>query len=477
MVNPTPTIAIGGQFMSCATATDEDGRKVFPLNGSTLVGDMTIEWGRSDMWTQPQPSVLTFTIWEAEPNWLRRIAAQTQMRLATAVLYTREGNTNPGDRYIFQGFTTNVDVKASRQRTPVGMVDGWMVRIQAADRTAFLGNVPWNPMELPEEQMIQRAVRIRNQAAGVGIRQFYFEDHFKTGQVKPLDVKGKTVLDTVNGMYSSFADQYYYEPNRNVVNRIPTGGAYAYVYMMMGVSTDKSVVRLYPFDFPETSGKEDPIDQIPYKGATMGACDLTAELALSSSMIQSITTISCKWYDKPNGYREWTTNVKVKDVVPEALLQFESWYNDGTIIDPIIEDVKRLVTGDAAQPMHPRVRWDTSKTGDIIGWRTFESLTLPAQTLRFITLTGDPFAVALNMMPTWQPSGGTITYGRGKWDITVDLAPSGLKVAPDHSPVTADTIDRTITLGGDNPRHLDPSISSYDMYFVSTRYPNLYAMN
>lgn len=478
MVNPTPTIILDGSILSCAVDHDDVGRPVLSTDHGTLIGDLTIDWGRDDQWTQPEPSVLTFTMWEAQPGeWLDRVMQRRAMRLPTAIIYTR-GGTDPGDRYIFQGFTTNVDVTESTQMTKNGPTKGWLVQVQASDRTGFLGQVNWYSGELPEERMDQRAVRIRNQAAAVGIRQMYFEDRFRAGAVKPVKVTDKTVLDTLNDMYKSFADQYYYEPNRNVVNRIPTGSQWGNYTLHFGRSDTDNAVRLYPPYWTDPTGQEDPIDRVAYPGAYIGACDVAGKIALSANMIQDITVISCKWFNKPGG-SDITTNVVAKDSQPPARLEFESWYNDGVYVDPVIESVRLMVNGDGARPTHPQIRWDTTQTGDIPDWPTFESLTLPAQTIRMVVLAGSPFSAATGNAPVWHPSGGVVRYGAGRWDITMNLAPTSMPLGADYQPVTCATVNQSIVLGPDAglPRHLDKSITSFDLYYVSITEPGLYLYN
>lgn len=469
MVNPIPTIVIDGQYLSCLSEFTDDGTAVLADDRPTLVGDFTIDWGRDDQWTQPEPSVLTFTLWEPQPGtWLNRIITQKAMRLPTAIIYTRGGPSDrAGDRYIFQGFTTNVDIVQSTQKTAAGPTAGWLVTVQASDRTGFLGQVNWYSGELPEERMDQRAVRIRNQGAGVGIRQMYFEERFRAGQVKPVQVTDKTVLDTLNEMYKSFADQYYYEPHRNVVNRIPAGSRWGAYALRLGRSSTDNAIRLYPPRWTDPTGQEAEIDRQPYPAGYIGGGDVTGDIALSANTIQDITVITCKWFNKPGG-KDHTTDVTVRNTFPVSRLEFDSWYNDGVYIDPVIEDVRYMVTGDGARPTHPQIHWDTKRTGDIPDWQTFESLTLPAQTIRMVTLAGSPFSAATGYAPVWHPAGGIIRYGGGRWDITLNLAPTSMPLPTNHTPVTCADIDQSIKLGPDDdiPRHLDKSVTPFDIYYV-----------
>lgn len=473
MPNPIPTLIVDGAFQSCETEVDTRGRTVFSLDHPTLLGDLTLDWGREDQWTQPDPTVLSFQLWEPWPGtWLQKIKERRAMRRGVLLVYRHEGD-NPGDRILFQGFTTNVDVTQSVQNTTAGPTMGWLVRIQASDRAGFLGQINWgNSPALPEERMDQRAEKIKNQAASLGIRQMYFEPRFRAGTVKSVEVKDKSVLDMMNELYESFADQWCYNPARNTVNRIPTGSTWQPYALKLGKTSADGRIRLYPPAWADPAGGEDPIDKQTYPPAFIGACQVQGEVALASSTVQDITHISCKWWDKPSGGHDWTTNVTVRNESPPARLEFSSWFVDGQYIDPIIEDVRKMVVGDGARPMHPQVRWDTSKTGDVPDWATFESLTLPAQTVRMMVLAGSPFTNATGHPPVWHPAGGLIRYSAGRWDFTVNLSPTSMTLPAGHTPITANNIDKRITLDDPNGWRFDHSISANDLYYVGD--PNVY---
>lgn len=474
MVNPTPAIWLDGALLKCAAATDPvTGAPVFDADDATLIDTLAIRWGRADVWTQPEPAVVTFALWEAQSTWLGKIIAQTALRRAVLVSFARGAG---GDRTIFQGFTTNVDVVAESRRTPRGMTPGWRVQIQASDRAGFIGQESWGPQTLPEESMQSRAVRIRNQAASTGIRQFYFEDRFRAGIVQPRDVTDETVLDTMAGMYQSFADQWCYNPARNTINRIPGGSNWAPYYLRLGVSDTDTAVRLYPPVWGDPTGKEDPIDEAGYPTAYIGACDVAGPIALSASMIQDITHITCHWFDKPNG-KDWSTTLVVRDQTPRARLEFDSWYNDGVYVDPILADVMNTVTKDGARPTHPEIVWDCARAGDVPDWLTFESLSLPCQTVRMVTLAGSPFTAGLGLPPVWHPCGGEVAYVRGRWRFTLNLAPTTMPLPADFAPVTFANLPASIALSDESVWHLDRSVTSYDLGFVPNADALLYAFN
>ncbi|MGS7761428.1 hypothetical protein ACVMLG_22105, partial [Escherichia coli] len=472
MVNPTPVIALDGEFVRCDTET-RNGATVFSSTRPTLVGELKYVWGRSDVWTQPEPTVLTFTMFDPTGAWLARVRDRQAIGRGVLVWVDRTGR-RPGVRYLFQGFTTDVDVSRWRHNTTDGPVNGYRVQVQAVDRSGWLGNISFDAGDAPEETMQLRAVRIRNQATagGAGIREFYFEDRFKDGQTRPVTVTDKTVLEMTNEMYQSFADQWTYNPHRNVITRIVSGSLFGAYSLTLGVPFDdpRKKIGIYPPTWTDPTGQQSPIDQEGYPGAYIGGCDVLAEVALSASTLTDITHIVCQWKDKPNGYRDWVTTVTARDATPRRLLKFDSWYNNGTFVDPVIEDVRRLVTGEATKPAHPRITWDTRRTNEIAGWDTFESLTLPAGTIRQVVVAASPFTVDMQLAPVWHPAGGEVIYENGYWRIGIDLAPSSYVFPSGFTPVTfgefADKGWRYADYTKAETYSLDNSVTYYDLSYV-----------
>lgn len=472
MVNPIPVIALDGEFIRCDTET-LNGSPVFSPTRPTLVGTMRYVWGRADVWTQPEPTVLTFTMFDPTGQWLARVRDREAIGRPLAVWFDR-GGAKPGVRYLFQGFTTDVDVSRWRHRTTSGPVNGWRVQVQAVDRAGWLGNVSWDAGDAPEETMQLRAVRIRDRAnlGGAGIRQFYFEERFKDGPVRPVTVTDKTVLDMTNEMYSTFADQWSYNPHRNTINRIVSGSNFGAYALKLAVVRDdpRKKLGIYPPGWIDPTGKEQAIDQEVYPAAYIGGCDVLAENALAASTLTDITHIVCQWKDKPNGYRDWVTTVVARDTTPRRMLKFDSWYNDGIYVDPVMADVRTMVTGEGVKPMHPRITWDTKRTNEIPGWDTFESLTLPAGTIRQVVVAASPFTADLGYAPVWHPAGGEVEYEAGHWRIAIDLAPSTWAPPSGFTPVTWGEFaakgwgyaDYPLTAG----HSLDNSVTYYDLQYV-----------
>lgn len=474
MVNPVPGILLDGQWINCVVGgITADGRGVFASDKPTLVGEMVIDWGRQDIWTQPDPAVLTFTFWEPQgltSPWVSKVLQRNALRKGCRVTYTRGGTVYPGDVNIFDGFTSNLDVvPATRPTLGNDRTPGWLVTVQAVDRSGVIGQENWGSGILPEQNAQSRAVEIRNRASPAGVRQVYFESRFVTGIVRAIDVTDVSVIDTLNEFYKCFGDQWTYNPQRNVIIRIPGGSNFAAYSLDWGISPGDRRVRIYPPMWVDPTGAEAPIDTRAYPAGYIGAHQVTADITWSAEMGNDITHIQVKWWQKTTDTTEVTVRT-VRDQLPRSRLSLESWFVSASWITTILDDLQATVEKDGRIPVHPRITWDTAKHGHIPDWPTFESLTQPCQTVRMVTLAGSPYAAESGAPPVWHPCGGRIRYGAGEWRLDLDLAPTTMPLPSGFTPVTFNTLPANMYVGpnGHNGYYMDPSISHYDLRFVSS---------
>lgn len=488
MVNPVPVIWCDSVALSCAPDTDADGNPVFYDDRETLIGRATITWGRTRIFEQPRPSVLTWQLWQpdtiAGETWFQKVtdySSDGSAGLPVNMMWNRPVTPNSGDKSIFAGYTTNVDVHEEYRRTKRGMTRGWRVQLQAADRSAFLGNVPWGDNAsgpatwdwAAGETMVTRAVRIRNQQLSpVGIAQIYFEDGYAPYVTRAISVKDKTVLDSVNELYNSCGQQYSYNPNSNVLKRIPAGSNLAsFSLTMENTTTDPYTVKLWPptWDDPTPSGSgADPVVYQDLNGAAIPGCMVTGEIAQSSDNQNTVTHVSARWNDSVGGSgdRDTTQTVRVRN--PRITLQFDTWLGNGPNVDTVVTNTKNACLYEGRRPFHPRITWQTKKTGEVPDWDTFESLSLACQTLRMVTLTGDPYNPA-SELPVWAPAGGVIGYENGYWDFAVDLQPYKTSTPVGFASITPNRLAAITSVAtSEGPGlHFDPSLTPNDFKWVS----------
>lgn len=484
MPNPTPRIkvkirqpgaSVNEAIIPCDTTTDDDGRVCLPHRPMSLLGEMTIDWGRTDVWTQPDPAVATVTVWQSDdaaldwPQW--NLAKATPGAGMVGLEFHIDVPKGATYYHIFRGRTVNVDAERMTARTERGLQQGWLFRIQASDKSGALAQADKQGFtKLDAGRTMKANADFLNVFAGwVAIREIYFEAAYSEGRCRFVDMKDKNLYEVITELYNSFSHQFTYNPVRNVIIRIPAAYNHGTYSLKLGRTAVGGTVRLYAPQWVDNTGRESPQDSDPYPSGYIGGNDVGGDVRISSDQGQAISHIECKWFNAP-GNADHISRVLVTGSANLGLLRFDSWFNDGLQIDPIMQDVKRKCLAEGSRPFHPTITWYTARTGDVPDWNTFQSLTLPAQTVRMVVVAGSPFAAMMDYPPVWYPAGGVIAYAGGHWRFTTHLAPAPITLS--GSPVTFTGLNnnstgRTMTLG-----QLDKSISSYDMRFVTD--PALY---
>ena len=424
MFNPRPTI-IFGQSALCEPEWDDLGVPRLSHEAATLVDDAVITWGRDDHWKQPEPATLKFRIFDPGTDWALKIATQNAIGLGVQMSINLPAGhgiaESPTNRFImFQGFTTKVEAERRRLLTTAGYRSGWVVTVTAGDRTSVLGNVPFTLENWPGERMIDRAIRLRDRAAGVGIRQFYFDADHVNGTVAPLEVRDKTGLDVAHDLYASFGHQWTYHPNRNVVIRIPEHRFPDSPHLW--VDPDGDVHPRMP-DLADWTGAEDAIDRAAHVGTFVEGCTVESDTRLSTDQLSTITRAEVKWANRHDNYRGiLTATVKLLAVEPHRTLKYDSWFDDGITVDPILQRTAEKAFYQEAGPHHPPITYRTRPFGGFRDVRHALWFLTPAERRGYAFLSGSPWIADMGgVPPIVTPAGGTIVYGDGEWTVTTNL--------------------------------------------------------
>lgn len=471
MYNPRPLILFG-QSALCEPVVGPDGVSRFHPTEATLVGDMSIDWGRANHWTQPEPASIQFSFWDpgedGGTSWPIKIATQNAIGLGVRVSIDLPADHGiaeapAGTFIVFQGFTTKVEAERRRVETTAGSRVGWLVTVVAGDRTSSLGNIPFTFENWTAERMIDRAIRLRNRAAGVGIRQFYFDADHVNGTVGPLEVRDWTGLDVAQNLYASFGHQWTYHPNRNVVIRIPEH-RFPDSPRLTEVA-DQRVIPTMP-DLTDWTGTEDPLDRAAHVGTWVDGCEVEGDVKLSSDQLSYVTRVEAKWKNRHDAYRTiLTSTTKLFAVAPFRTLTFDSWFDDGINVDPILERTSEKAFYQESGPHHPPITYRTSVSDGFSSTRSAIWWLTAAERRGYAFLAGSPWIADLGgVPPIVTPCGGTITYASGEWTITANLLRghrtsigSGLKW---------NTNDASITWAAEGRRSYAEAVTWADLWFV-----------
>ena len=464
--NPAPTVAVGEWPLSSPTRFL--GRFAFQAYARTLVGSLTITWGRKDVWTQPEPATLSFTVFDATDYWATKIAAKEALNVGVTVhIKLPAGVTHAdapnGEYYLFRGWTTKVTATQTRAWTTAGWQDGFMVTITCTDRAGALGQIPYFNITLPAQNMVDRFIRLRNDAASLGIREFYFDDERKNAPVREQKYDDSTGLDVLGDMYKSMGDQWAYNPNRNTINRLPShydkdraanAGIYRYGDDLVPI----------PKSLDDPSGRESAHDRAPYPAGFIDGTEVSSKTMLTAEQGGEIDQIIGKWNNRHDNGRQINTTLTLSTARPPyRTLTFDSHLTDGVDLDPTVWKLQHRVQSFSG-PHHPAVRYETGRFGGFFSAHQAMFWLLPCERYTIAFISSSPWVAATKTVgPYVSPSGGTITYARGEWTIDMDLMVAAAWMPADAGNAW-NAISKTTTWDA-SPR-LTPGVSWFDVRYL-----------
>lgn len=421
--NPEPVVAVGEWPLSKEIMFQ--GKPAVSATARTLVNTLRITWGRDDILAQPDPITVEFDVFDPEGYWPRRIGKRESIGHGVTVSWNMPPDTSHADApngvfQIFAGFTTHMRARPHRAWTTEGYRDGWIVTITAADRTSTLANVAYSFVDLPADTMLNRAIRLRNDAAGSGIRQFYFDATYADAGVAPTRLEDTTARDFAGQFYTSTGDQFAYNPNRNVVNRVPDHASTLAAVLYLD---DNKTAHVGTWAMKDLSGQESEHDKAQYGTGPLDGCEISSVIEASTEQSTELNRIVVKWKNRPANYQTINTWAnKPNTNPPHRTISFSSWMDDGLNIDPMVNKVGYRTWDDRAGPHHPPVRYETAYTGGFINVGLAMHLTLPFESVSQAYLSGSPWFAALGIPPVVSFIGGTIEYAGGDWKIETNLA-------------------------------------------------------
>lgn len=341
-VDVRPTVTINGKRMPCH-ASDVD-------TAPTVIRGFQIHWGRSEYQSNDtSPASVKITILDTTGTWAKRIRESTAIGQTVEISWTGTATdgTTIGPVTMYRGRVAAATAKPHHYHTPDNR-RGWAVELTCADRTAEYGNAFPGPTEWPAETMILRANRIRDLglAAGSAVEQVYFWPGYVKAGAAPLDVKGKSALELMRAFFESMGnDSYAYDPHENVVRQAIRLSQAMSVYL---ATFDDSRGAVLPV------ASDIVVDDVTYPGIGLGGCELAGEPEISATSASDINRLECTWADWSTGYKDHTT---VKENIPPGdsrrVMAWDSWLDNGGVIDPTMENVWNRARQEGRRPRHP----------------------------------------------------------------------------------------------------------------------------
>lgn len=453
---PTPRVTIDGQTIACTAPGGTLGDDV------TIMAPLSIDWGRDDPWSQPDPATMTVTLWDPHGEWAARLRGGSAIDRVVTVFWSKDGHLQT----IFRGHTAAAKVERSGHRIPSGDEYGWWVHLTCADLTAPMANTRlarFRATEFMNMSTVYNALRTAAQTAGVA--EVYLES--KTRRIAPPDAG--TDLDLLSGMYESEAVAFGYRPDLNAIYPLQRAALPAPVagYLMpQGGSTALHIVG-------GTLGAPMPGLPAP-RPVALDGCRMSSDGRAAFDQATMINTVTVS-YPKINYGDDAAAEVTFDTVeltvanVPAGRraqrMTFKTWDRD----NPGAWATRALARAqdEASRPTHPRVLFSTRHDGGFTSPLHAKTLTLPAETLSVLWLNGSEFVRwCSEWAPAFQARGGRISFDGEHWDIEISLGWFG--GAPLTSSATWASMAPTITWHNEAAPHLADAVTWWDTRHIAT---------
>lgn len=342
-IDVRPTVHIDGTRVACnADAVDTE---------PVAIRGFTITWGREEYQSpNTSPASVEITLLDTTDVWATRIRESQAIGLPVEIRWTGTASTDLtqiGPVTMFRGSVSEATAEPHSFETRDGR-RGWEITLLCADSTAAFGRAtsPWGSW--PQENMLKRAARLRTLGidAGSQIDHVYFWSQHTESSCSPLDIKGKTALELMTEMYQSMGnDTFAFDPDENVIRQATR-------------LSQPMTTSLATFD--DTRGAVLPVasditvDGKVYPGIGLGGCDLVGTPKIHADPTTDINRVECSWKNAAAAHDDQTTIRE--DVQPgrqRRALAFASWFDQGEVIDLIIDNVWSRAREEGRRPRHP----------------------------------------------------------------------------------------------------------------------------
>jgi hypothetical protein len=176
-------------------------------------------------------------------------------------------------------------------------------------------------------------------------------------------------------------------------------------------------------DLTDWTGQEAAIDRAPHVGIALDGCTVESESRMSSEQVSNVTRTEAKWNNRHDNNRSILTYmVKMLAVAPFRTLSFESWFDDGLDLDPVLERTSNKAFYQQSGPHHPAVTYRTAPFGGFPDAKRAVWFLTPSERRGYAFLSGSPWIADIGgVPPIVTPCGGRIAYRDGEWTVTTRL--------------------------------------------------------
>lgn len=448
-INPTPTLTITGvPAIEVCTVPDWRGRPALSATAPTVLGDLSVRWGRSDSWETPEPAVLSVELFDPTGAVLDLVRDSSLFGRALAV--TIPTNTTP--RRLFYGTVSDAEVTETTVDTATGQRTGWRLLLTAADWRARARNYVLPPSQWPRETYSSRVSSFTFwMPYGLLVASAWHPNAgYASSNLYATEATGNAD-ELVALLAATTGDFHQYNPDTHRLEIIPT------VTPPTPAATLRHAAGAVTITANDTA-RTNPART--WTGTTLSGCELSTagQGHLTFSPADRIGEVHVRY--GPN-LELTTTRTDTTAPSPRSSATYDTWFEASSSPNQVAIEVLRRAMGEARGPHHPPVEYRTDTTGGFDSWTQALAVLKTWETAQPIAVTGSPWTRAAAAALVHTVLGGTLTYRRGHWHARMTLRRTG---APRGAGVPwTDAATAGLKWGHTATPHLDPSVVWADL--------------
>lgn len=463
---PTPVVRLSSADLASTAAG----------TGPLVLTGLSVDWGRSEPFDQPDPATARLSLFDATGTW-----ATTTDPIGQIVSLRWEGVNAAGDpvsQVFFYGRVTAV--RPVRRPGTGGEPDATIVALTCAGMLTDTANrVP--SVDWPAETVADRRNRINPFLGGAVVGGAEVRGTWAAAAVAAVPAtQQSSAWDALRGLYTSCgSDRFTYLPatrRATFVVRRAVSRAVELVRDPAGAGTARAGKGAYLRTVAIAAAEGLPFEAHYIDGRSLQL----SEDALSRDMTARVTRAEVNHPDAAAGGAQRTETVLVSTVTgaeatDEAVvgvraLRADSVLTANTAAQLAAADLASWAAREGAGWRIDTIRWDTTRDG--AGFEYFEqfaNLALVGGEVQSAVFLQRTWLSAVGVRPVVGIIGGRIAYDGG-WHLELDVMPITTGTVAQH-PITWEEIDdgtpgnTLVWTDGDDPAGLHESLTLDDLYY------------
>lgn len=394
---------IGALTVDLCAQDGPHGTHILNADALTATDSLTVQWGRAEPWTTPEPATATVTVFDPAELLLAAMTTgsihNAEMTITVPIPAGLDLPEAGGDLVLFRGHPAVCEVTEATRQTTRGLRTGHVVTITAADPRADLRNrrtsVAW-----PQESLTARAARV----AALSPLSYTHQPTAAAGQtVHDMTEIGVSVDELMASLAETTGDHHQYNAQAHRVETIRLDTEVREATMLRLAGNTVTV-----------AGSESAWSGIGTSVPGHIVARTSPDMTITPDTRVNTWTVTYG-YDGDTSVTSRRSGYLAGD--PIRSMGIRSWATTASWATALADALAYRGSGRWAGPHHPPLQVAADHAGGFDSWTQAAALLRTRETGQQIAVPGSPWTRLAYAAPVHCLIGGTITYARGRWRV------------------------------------------------------------